>query len=184
MRKLIYQAMISLDGFYEGPQGELDRHVVDEEFNDYAAGLLNQTDILVFGRKTYEMMAAYWSTDAAIESDPVVAERMNAIEKIVVSQSLDTCCWNNSRLITGDIYQEIEQLKKKDGRQLAIFGSSQLAGSLMEHALIDEYRIIVNPIFLGGGKQLFNSNKARLKMHLKDSYVFNSGNVLHYYVQK
>lgn len=182
MRKLIFQAMISLDGFVEGPRGELDWHLVDEEFNDYAAGLLHQTGTLLFGRRTYEMMADFWSTEASAKADPVIAERMNSLEKIVASRKLTSAYWQNSLIVRNDIGSCVRQLKEQPGQYITLFGSSQLAAHLSNEHLIDEYRLIITPTLLGAGKTLFTGSRKTLQ--LTDSYIFNSGNVLHYYTQK
>ena len=91
--------MTTVDGYFEGPNKELDWHVVDEEFFQNAVDLLNSADILLFGRVTYQMMAAYWPTCAAIADDPVIAERMNNLPKVVFSTTLKKTEWQNSRLV-------------------------------------------------------------------------------------
>ncbi|MGE5138899.1 MAG: dihydrofolate reductase family protein, partial [Rudaea sp.] len=146
MRKLFLFMMTSLDGFFEGPGHDLDWHNTDEEFNDFAIAQLREIDTLLFGRITYEMMAAYWPTPSAIASDPVVAEKMNSVSKIVASRTLDKSEWSNSRLVRDNIAGEVAELKRQPGKDLAIFGSSDLTVSLMEAGLVDELRIMVNPV--------------------------------------
>ncbi len=85
MRKVVLFMMVSLDGFFERPNGELDWHNVDEEFNEFANEQLNSVDVLLFGRRTYELMANYWPTASAMRDDPIIAEEMNAMPKIVFS---------------------------------------------------------------------------------------------------
>src|SRR5215470_7634789 len=99
MRKLKFFMMVSLDGYYQRPNGDIDWHMVDEEFNDFAIEQLNEVGTLVFGRVTYEGMASYWPTPDAIANDPAVAGMMNAIPKVVFSTTLDKADWNNTRLI-------------------------------------------------------------------------------------
>ncbi len=181
MRKLILQMMVSIDGFYRGPKGELDWHNVDREFNEYAADFLNNVGMLIFGRATYQVMAAYWPSENAVKNDPVVAERMNNLPKIVFSRTLKKAEWENTRIIKENINDEILKLKRETGRDIAIFGSSDLALTLIKHGLIDEYRIIVSPIVLGKGKTLFKGYNERLKLRLLKTKTFNSGNVLMYY---
>jgi dihydrofolate reductase len=178
MRKIIFQMMITVDGFFEGPDQELDWHVVDKEFIDYAIDLLDSVDAILFGRVTYQMMAAYWPTPAAIEDDPIVAERMNNLPKIVFSPTLEEVEWQNSRLVKGNIAEEVEKLKHQPGKDMVIFGSSDLAVALTKLGLIDEYRIIVNPVVLGSGKTLFKGINDRLKLKLLDVRTFSSGSVL------
>ena len=118
MRKIIFQNLTSLDGYYEGPNREIDWHNVDAEFNDFAISFLNTVDTLLFGRVTYELMASYWPTPGALKNDPVVAERMNNISKIVFSKTMKKADWNNTRLVSGLISAEIVKLKQQPGKDL------------------------------------------------------------------
>jgi dihydrofolate reductase len=177
MRKIIFQNMISLDGYFEGPNRELDWHLVDAEFNDYAAGLLDSLDTLLFGRVTYELMAGYWPSSQALADDPAIAARMNRLHKVVFSRTLSGVDWNNSRLAKGNAAEKVRQMKQQPGKDMAIFGSSDLAVSLGT-GLVDEYRIFIAPIFLGGGKTLLHGLKERLPLRLTQSRTFKSGLVL------
>jgi dihydrofolate reductase len=98
MRKIFLFMMVSLDGYYEGPDGDISWHNVDDEFNGIAVQQTNQVDTLLFGRKTYEGMADYWPSEAAISADPIVAGLMNSLPKIVVSTTLDSAGWDNSQI--------------------------------------------------------------------------------------
>src|SRR6185295_1195127 len=115
MRKVIFQMMISLDGFFEGPNREIDWHNVDEEFNEYAIDLLDNVDVLLFGRVTYELMANYWPTLSATTDDPIVASKMNSLPKIVFSRTLEKADWNNTRLVKENIAEEVSKLKQQPG---------------------------------------------------------------------
>lgn len=178
MRNLFLFMMVTLDGFFEGPDHSIDWHNVDEEFNDFAIDQLDEIDTLLFGRVTYEGMASYWPTPVAIEDDPVVAGKMNAIPKIVFSRTLDRADWSNSRLVKENIAEEISQLKQQPGRDLAIFGSANLTMSLLQMGLVDELRLMVNPVVLGEGKPLFADIHEKLNLKLIKTRVFRSGNVL------
>ena len=112
MGKIIVFNLTSLDGYFEGPNHEIDWHHVDEEFNDFAIEQLNTVDTLLFGRLTYEMMASYWPTGAAIKDDPIVAKKMNSLSKIVFSKTLSKTDWENTRLIKDNFAEEILKLKK------------------------------------------------------------------------
>ena len=101
MRKLFSFMVVTLDGYAEGPNGEFDWPNVDDEFNDFAISQLNDIDTLIFGRATYEGMASYWPTPAALEDDRVIADRMNNIPKVVFSSSLESADWQNTRLVSG-----------------------------------------------------------------------------------
>ncbi len=181
MRKIILSNLVSLDGYFEGPNREIDWHNVDEEFNEYAIDFLNSVDTLLFGRVTYQLMASYWPTPTAIANDPIVAEKMNSLPKIVFSRTLEKVEWKNTRLVKEAIAEEISKLKQQPGKDSAIFGSSDLALTFIQHGLIDEYRIIVNPVVLGNGKPLFKGIKDRLNLKLLKTKVFRSGNVCLYY---
>jgi len=178
MRKVILFNMVSLDGFFAGPDGNIDWHNVDNEFNEFALEQMETVSTLLFGRVTYELMASYWPTPAAAEDDPVVAERMNTMPKIVFSRTLARAEWQNTRLINENIAIEISKLKQQDGKDLIIFGSANLAGSLIQNGLIDEIRIMVNPIILGSGRSLFGGVSGRLGLKLLQTRAFHSGNVL------
>jgi dihydrofolate reductase len=182
MRKLFSFNMVTLDGFFEGPNQEIDWHNVDEEFNEFAIEQTSAVDTLLFGRVTYQLMASYWPTPDAIANDPIVADMMNRTPKIVFSRTLDKAEWNNTRLIKDHIAEEITKLKQQPGKDLALFGSANLMSTLVQMDLIDEHRIMVNPIVLGSGKPLFQGINDPLKLKLVNTRVFRSGNVLLYYV--
>ncbi len=169
--------MVTLDGFFEGPNGDISWHNAgNQEFNDFAIEQMSTVDTLVFGRKTYQMMASYWPTETAIQSDPIVADLMNRISKIVFSRTLKTVDWQNTRLVSDNAAQEIRNLKSQAGKDLAIFGSANLIASIMDE--IDEHRVMINPILLGQGTPLFRDTGEKLMLKLAGSRTFDSGNVL------
>src|SRR5229473_5910355 len=153
-RKVILFNLITLDGFFEGPNQDISWHNVDEEFNEFAIEQLDTMGAIIFGRVTYGGMASYWPTEIALADDPAVAGKMNRIPKFVFSKSLDQADWSNTTLLKGDLAQEITQLKQQPGKDLFIFGSGRLAANLTRLGLIDEYRLIVNPVVLGNGTPL------------------------------
>lgn len=173
--------MVSLDGFYEGPGHDIDWHVADAEFNAYAMDLLHSVDTLIFGRITYQLMAGYWPTHQASSNDQQVAGKMNSLSKLVFSKTLSLVDWENTRLLHGNVAEEISKIKQQPGKDLALLGSSDLALTFIEHSLIDEYRIFVNPIVLGDGKRLFEGLEDRLNLKLIKTRTFDSGNVLFCY---
>jgi dihydrofolate reductase len=181
MRKVFLFMMVTLDGFFEGPNQEIDWHNVDEEFNEFAIHQLDDVDTLLFGRVTYQLMASYWPTQFAKENDPIVADKMNTVSKIVFSKTLDKAEWTNTRLVKEHIAEEVSKLKHEPGRDLAIFGSSALTVSLLQMGLLDELRIMVNPVVLGSGKPLFKGIHEKLDLKLLKTKTFRSGNVLLYY---
>ncbi|VVB70972.1 Uncharacterised protein [uncultured archaeon] len=184
MRKIVFQNMITLDGYFEGPNHELDWHHVDSEWNEYAEEFLNTVDTLLFGRVTYELMAKYWPTENAIKDDPIIANKMNSLKKIAFSRTLDKVDWNNSSLIKENVPEEVFKLKQTEGKSMAMFGSSNLALTFIENNLIDEYRIMVNPLILGAGHTLLNGIKQKLDLGLIKTKTFKSGLVGLYYQPK
>ena len=178
MRKVLFFILTSLDGYFEGPNREIDWHNVDVEFNNFSIEQLHSVDILLFGRVTYEMMARFWPSRQAIETDPIVANLMNSMPKVVFSKTLASATWQNTRLVKSNFAEEISRLKQQPGKDLIIFGSSDLAVTFLQAGLLDEIRLLINPVVLGGGKPLFNGIQKKLKLKLKSSRVFQSGNVL------
>lgn len=173
MRKIFWQMMVSLDGFMEGSDRELDWHVVDEDFARYVADMENHIDTILFGRVTYQMMAEYWPTSTEPE-----ARMMNELPKIVFSRTLNEVEWSNSRLVKDNIAEEIGRLKRQPGKDIAMFGSANLASTFMRLGLIDEYRIFVNPVVLGSGNPMFEDVKSRTPLKLVKTETFRSGVVV------
>lgn len=181
MRKVIFFNLISLDGYFEGPDRDINWHHVDEEFNEFAIQQTGEFGALLFGRVTYELMAGYWPTEAANRDDPEIARLMNSLPKIVFSNTLDNAEWENTKLVRDNIVEEVTKLKEQPGKDIAIFGSSDLAVTFIDLGLIDELRIMVNPVVLGGGKPILQGIKSKLEMKLLKVKTFQSGNVLLYY---
>lgn len=177
VRKLFSFNMVTVDGFFEGPNQEIDWHNADNvEFNEFAIEQTSSVDTLLFGRVTYQLMASYWPTETAISADPIVADLMNRLSKIVFSRTLESVEWNNTRLIKENAQKEIQNLKMQPGKDMAIFGSANLISSLMD--VIDEHRLMVNPILLRRGNPLFKHTGDRAKLRLSGARTFDSGNVL------
>jgi dihydrofolate reductase len=176
MRKVVFFMMITANGLYERGPWEIDWHNTDEEFNEFAIEQLGMMDTLIFGRKTYEGMVRYWPTQEAITSDPIVADKMNGLPKIVVSRTLARAEWSNTRIVRDPA--EIGALKREPGKDVLLIGSSDLATSLAPLGLIDEYRLMVNPVALGDGKPVLKGLTADLVLRLLDHRTFKNGNVL------
>jgi len=181
VRKVISFNMITANGFFEGPNQDISWHNVDQEFNEFAMKQLRSVDMILFGRVTYQLMANYWPTQAAIENDPIIAKKMNALPKIVFSKTLDKAEWNNTRLIRGNIAKEISYLKGLPGKNLIIFGSSDLTVVMAQMGLVDEFRIMVNPAVIGSGKPFLNGIEGKINLKLLRAKTFHSGNILLYY---
>jgi dihydrofolate reductase len=178
MRKLFAFIMTTLDGYYEGPGGAFDFWVVDEEFDAFSAAQLDEAGTLLFGRVTYEGMAAYWPTPEAERDSPAIAARMNRFPKLVASRTLDTARWANTRILREDVAGELAGLKRQPGGDIAILGSPALTESLVQEGLVDELRIMLAPVVLGAGASLFRTARRRLALELLESRPFRSGNVL------
>ncbi|MEO7001592.1 MAG: dihydrofolate reductase family protein [Ktedonobacterales bacterium] len=178
MRKVMLFMLVTLDGFFEGPNQDISWHNVDDEFNEFAVKQLGEVDTLFFGRVTYQGMASYWPTPMATEDDPVVTGIMNSKPKVVFSTTLEAADWENSRLVKEDVAAAVAQLKQEAGKDIAIFGSSDLTVSLIEMGLVDELRILVNPVVLGAGKRLLAGIHDAPKLQLLETRAFRNGNVL------
>lgn len=178
MRKIIVQEMITVDGFFAGLNGEIGWHVVDGEFNEYAAGFLDTIDTLIFGRITYDLMASYWPTVNAVHDDPLIASKMNSLGKLIFSKTLKEPTWNNTKVVNNIDAEEILKMKAAPGKDIAIFGSGKIVSAFTKLGLIDEYRLIVNPVVLEKGMPLFVDCGDKFKLKLLKSKEFASGNVM------
>ena len=177
MRRLIVSNVMSLDGFFESKDKKLDWFIVDEEFLAYAREMLRSVDTIIFGRATYEHMAAYWPSAPRDE----IADAMNSLPKIVFSRTLDKAEWNNSRLVKRDAAEEMAKLKQQPGKDMVILGSAMLASALLQAGLIDEYRVILTPILLGAGNSMFEGIQDRIRLKLEKTKLLSSGVVVLYY---
>ena len=186
MRNLVAFMHVSLDGFVANPGGEMNWITIDDEIFTDAIILADNADTALFGRVTYQMMESYWPTvllsDSSTELELQHAKWMENTNKIVFSETLEKVEWKNTRLINKNIPQEIIRLKERPGKKLMIFGSPRLTHSFMQWGLIDEYRININPVVLGGGMPLFNI-LSRINLKLIATKIFRSGVTgLHYKV--
>ena len=176
MRKLHVFDMVSLDGFFTDEKSDMSwAHQRDEEWNAFAGGNAGGNGVLLFGRVTYDMMAAFWPTPQAAQMLPDVAAGMNAMPKIVVSRT------QNTTLLKGDLVSEITRLKQQPGADLVILGSGSIVSQLTEARLIDEYQIVVCPIVLGRGRTLFETVRRKVGLTLKKTRTFKNGNVVLWY---
>jgi dihydrofolate reductase len=182
MRKLIVFNHVTLDGYFTDPKGDMSwaHRQQDAEWSKFSAenakGGAGGT--MLFGRITYEMMASYWPTPAAAKSEPVVAEGMNGAQKIVFSRTLEEVTWQKTRLVKGDPAAEVRKLKAEPGKDILIFGSGTIVSQLAQEGLVDEYRIVVNPLVLGKGRTMFEGVKEKVALKLVTSRAFKNGNVL------
>ena len=180
--KLIVTTFVTLDGVVEGPGWDEHRdgrnawalRVQGEEDERYNYGQVMAADALLLGRKTWQIWAAFWPTAPAGE----LADRLNAIPKYVVSNTLKRADWNNSRIISGDVAAQVSKLKEQPGRELVVYGSPDLVDELLKHDLVNEYRLLIYPVILGSGKHLFRDRINTHHLRLVESRSFGSGVVL------
>ena len=178
MRKIILSNMTTLDGYFEGPGQSIDWHHVDADFFATANALLDSVDTHLFGRVTYQGMESYWTSGQAMKDDPVITAKMNGTPKIVFSRTLAKADWKNTRLIKDHVAEEVGKLKNLPGKDMVMFGSSNLAASFLDMGLLDEVRIYLNPVALGAGTPLFKGLKNRVEFKLLSTQAFKNGNVL------
>jgi dihydrofolate reductase len=187
MRRLVAFNQISLDGYFTGINGDLSwahNNNQDAEWDAFVAGNASGGGVLVFGRITYELMQSYWPTPLAQQNDPVVAERMNSMPKVVFSRTLDVATWSNTILVKTDPAAEIRNLKQTPGPGMAILGSGSIVSQLTQAGLIDEFQIVVKPLALGKGKTMFEGIKERINLKQTKTRTFGNGNVLLCYEPK
>jgi dihydrofolate reductase len=185
MRHLILLMHVSLDGFVAGPNGEMEWIRLDDALFDDVAAVAATADTALYGRVTYQMMESYWPTagesPTATKHDLEHSRWVNDALKIVFSRTLATTTWQNSRIIRDNFAEEVRKLKAQRGKNLLMLGSATTAHTFMQHGLIDEYRLNVNPVVLGGGLPLFARLEDRLKLKLVSAKPYESGVVgLHY----
>jgi dihydrofolate reductase len=183
MRKLIVFNNVSLNGYFADANNGISWVSKDAELAEFAAENAKAGGTLLFGRKTYELMAGYWPTPLAIKNDPVMAERMNALPKVVFSRTLDTASWSNTQLVKGDPVAAVRNMKQQPGTDMAILGSGSIVAQLAPHSLIDEYHVMVNPVVLGKGRTMFDGIEEKLALRLLSTRTFKNGNILLCYGQ-
>jgi dihydrofolate reductase len=180
MRKIIVMMSVSVDGFIEGPDRELDWHMVDDELHGHFNQQLSAMGGFLNGRVTYELMARFWPTADTDPSStgPMVefARIWREMPKIVFSRTLARADWNTT-VVRDLVVEEILDLKAQPGGDLTL-GGADLAAAFMRHDLIDEYRLYVHPIVIGAGKPLFPASDARIHLRLAETRTFGNGVVL------
>jgi dihydrofolate reductase len=179
MRTLMVFQQISLDGYFTDQNGDMSwaKNDNDEEFDAFTTENAKTGGMLLFGRITYELMASFWSTPQAYKLLPVVAERMNALPKIVFSRTIRKAAWNNTKIVSGDIIAETKKMKQEPGDPMVILGSGSIVSQLALAGVVDGYEIILNPSALGGGRTMFDGLEERLTLALTGSRTFRNGKV-------
>jgi dihydrofolate reductase len=187
MRKVVVNEFMSLDGVAQAPGGADEdtsgsfahggwhmRYMEDEVAQKWVLGSIVEAGGFVLGRRTYEIFAAYWPN--APEEEQVIAEPLNGKPKYVASTTLtEPLEWQNSTLIEGDLAAAVAALKQESGRDLHVIGSTELVRTLIEHDLVDEFRLMIDPVMLGGGKRIFRDDGSLRPLRLIDGQVTSTG---------
>jgi dihydrofolate reductase len=182
MPKLVVYNSVSLDGYFTDADGDMSwAHKRDPEWQAFVSENASAGGQLLFGRVTYDLMASFWATPLAAQSNPIVVERMNNMPKFVFSTTLDKASWNNTTLLKGDLPTEVRKLKRQPGPNIVVMGSGSIVAQLAAVGLVDEYQIVLNPLVVGGGRTLFEGLKNKLPMKLARSRPFGNGNVVLFY---
>ena len=176
MRKIIVSNLVSVDGYFEGTNQDLSWFKTSDDFFEYVKQLFTEVDTILYGRITYEYMAAYWPT--ATNNDALITEKMNSLKKIVLSKQLKEATWNNTEIIEEHITDRVKEIKQQQGKDIVIFGSGTIVSELTQLRLIDEFRLILNPVILSNGNPLFKSINERVNLELINAKVLSSGVVI------
>jgi dihydrofolate reductase len=176
MRKLIMWNLITIDGYFEGTRNwDLPWHeqLWGEELERFSLEQLESTDLLLFGRVTYEGMAAYWQT-----AQGKIADYMNSLPKVVCSRTLQTAAWNNTTLVKENVAGKVVRLKQQGNGNIFVFGSANLSKTLMNEGLFDEYRLGIAPVIHGNGRLLFSGGLKSQVLELLESCPLSNGCVI------
>ena len=182
MRKVMVFNSISLDGYFTDGGNEMSwAHKRDPEWQAFTAENAGGDAELVFGRKTYDMMAGFWPMPQAMQAMPKVAESMNRMRKTVFSRTLTSAAWQNTRVFNGDLAAEVRRMKQASGPDLLLMGSGEIIAQLTQAGLIDNFQIVLTPIVLGKGRSLFEGVTGRPQLKLTKTRSFGNGNTVLWY---
>ena len=182
MRRLSVFNSVTLDGYFTDHRGDMSwAHRNDPEWIDYTRSNAKGEGMMLYGRKTYDMMKSFWPTPAATQSMPEVANRMNSAQKIVFSRTLQEATWENTRLVKGDIVEAARQLKNESGPDMLLMGSGEIIAQLTAAKLVDQYQIVTVPVIIGAGRTMFEGVSEKLELERIDSRSFSNGNIVNTY---
>lgn len=185
MRRLSVFNSVSLDGYFTDARGDMSwAHRNDPEWIEFTQSNAKSEGMMLFGRKTYDMMNSFWPTPAAAQMMPEVAKRMNSAQKIVFSRTLNEATWENARVISGDIVAAAQQLKHESGPDMLLMGSGEIIAQLTAAKLIDQYQIVTVPVVIGFGRTMFEGVPEKLELERVDSRSFSNGNIVNTYSPK
>jgi dihydrofolate reductase len=175
MRKVVTDHLLSLDGYFGGPNGEIDWFGFDEESMEWSRKIMGAAGSIVMGRRTFELMAKFWPKQSALDQEPFIAEHMTKLPKIVFSRTVDSSTWKNTKFVTRPVAETIREEKEGTGGSILILGSSIILAPLWREHLVDEVNVRIQPIVVGKGRPLFAESEVRQPLSLKESRVFQSG---------
>jgi dihydrofolate reductase len=192
MRRIVMFNHVTADGYFAGPDGNLDWVMSDEEADRESVRQFPDFDTVMLGRKTYDMFAAYWpkaldhpggAADPHGSRKPTpeihaIAVWLNAAAKLVFSKTLKSPTWNNTRILREFDAGAVADLKRQPGKHMMVFGSASIVSKLTEHGLIDEYRFLVSPLILGKGRKLLDDASAKMRLRLLEAAAHRSGHVM------
>ena len=185
MRRLKLQVQISVDGFVAGPNGALDWMTWDwdDELKSYVEELTDSVDTILLGRKMTDGFISHWSKVAADPNHPehASAKKFVDIPKVVFTKTLSKSSWKNTTLAKGDLLEEVNKLKRQDGKGIIVYGGAGFVSSLIQHNLIDDYHLFINPAAIGKGMAIFNKVKDQFNLKLLKSNAFSCGIVVNHY---
>jgi len=171
MRKIVAGLFVSLDGVMESPE-RWHFPYFNDEMGEAVGSQMAEADTMLLGRRTYQEFAGYWADKT---SDVPFADQMNDTPKLVASTTLDAVEWRNSTLIKGNVAEELTRLKQQPGKNISISGSATLVRSLLRDGVLDELRLLVHPIVVGGGRRLFEGMSDQIPLRLVDAKTFSTG---------
>ncbi len=188
MRKLKLQVQMTIDGYIAGPNGEMDwmSQNWDDDLKDYVTALTEHVDGILLGRKLAEGFIPYWASVAADENNAEVwaGKKFTDTPKVVFSKTLEQSAWANTALAKGDIAAEVNKLKAQEGKDLIAYGGATFVSSLIEHGLIDEFHLFINPAAIGSGLAIFNAQTGRQNLKLVKATPFDCGIVVMHYEKR
>ena len=187
MRRIVVFNQVTLDGYFAGVNGDISwAHETsnDPEWKSFVEENATSGGELIFGRVTYDLMKSYWPTPEALKNDPIVAEQMNNLPKVVFSRTLKKASWKTTKLMKGDVAAAIRKKKEEPGKDMVIFGSGSIISQLADANLIDEYQFVVIPVVIGKGKTMFDGINRKVTMRQTKSRTFGNGKILLCYEPK
>jgi dihydrofolate reductase len=175
MRKVVTDHLLSLDGYFGGPNGEIDWFGFDEESMEWSRKIMGAADSIVMGRRTFELMAQFWPTQSARDQEPYIAEHMTDLPKIVFSRTVESSTWKNTTFVRRPVAELIREQKQGTGGSILVLGSSLILADLWKEHLVDEVNVRIQPIVVGKGRPLFPQADSHQPLTLKESRMFQSG---------